>query len=71
MQEDQGDIAKKLSELEVKISAIYVSVERTRKYFMWTLIVTVAVFVLPLIGLAFAIPAFINNYAGTLSGLSM
>ena len=70
MQEDiQGDSVKRLAELEAKIDAIYISVEKTRKYFMWTLIISVALFVLPLIGLVFAIPAFMNNYVGSLQGI--
>lgn len=70
MQEDmQGDLVKRLAELEAKIDVIYISVEKTRKYFMWTLIISVALFVLPLIGLVFAIPAFMNNYMGSLQGM--
>lgn len=70
MQEDtQEESQKRLTALEAKIDAIYVSVEKTRKYFLWTLIISVALFVLPLIGLAFAIPAFMNNYVGSLQGL--
>jgi hypothetical protein len=45
-----------------KLDAIYRSVEKTRKYFMWTLIITVAAVVLPLIGLIFAIPAFLRSF---------
>ncbi|PIQ80466.1 MAG: hypothetical protein CO042_04425 [Parcubacteria group bacterium CG_4_9_14_0_2_um_filter_41_8] len=52
--------------LEAKIDAIYASVEKTRKYFMWTLIITVALVVLPLIGLMFVLPSFIQ---GMTSGL--
>jgi len=52
--------------LETKIDAIYESVEKTRKYFMWTLIITVALVVLPLIGLMFVLPSFIQ---GMTSGL--
>ncbi len=54
------EILKKLTELEVKVDKIYKSAEKTRKYFMWTLIITVALFVLPLIGLIFVIPQFMN-----------
>lgn len=60
----ENEQSAKLAELEKKIDAIYVSVEKTRKYFLWTLIITVALFVLPLIGLIFAIPAFISSYTG-------
>lgn len=55
---------QKVSELEKKIDQIYVSVEKTRKYFLWTVIVTLVAFVLPLIGLLFAIPYFLNTLLG-------
>jgi len=54
---------QKIEEMEKKIDAIYVSVEQTRKYFKWTLITTLVLFILPLIGLVFAIPSFISSYA--------
>jgi hypothetical protein len=51
------DIRDRLSVLETKLDSVFVSTERTRTYIKWTLIATVAFFVLPLIGLVFAIPA--------------
>ena len=65
----QPDIQKQVEELNRKIDEIYVSVEKTRKYFLWTMIITVAVVVLPLIGLMFVIPSFISNYTTTLQTL--
>jgi hypothetical protein len=64
------DTELRLQELEAKIDKIYVSVEKTRKYFLWTMIISVALVVLPAIGLAFAAPAFLNNYVGTLKAFS-
>lgn len=58
-------------ELKEKIDKIYISVEKTRKYFQWTLIITVTVFVLPLILMIFAIPAFINTYSSMLGSLGI
>ena len=52
------EILKKFEEQDKKLDAIFKSVERTRKYFLWTFILSVAVMVLPLIGLAFVIPKF-------------
>ncbi len=49
---------------DAKLNAIYVSVEKTRKYFKWTMIISIVVIVLPLIGLLFAIPAFLSTYSG-------
>lgn len=58
----EPNIAERLDALEKKVDAMYASVEKLRKYFLWTGIITVVLFVVPLIGLAFAIPSFINSY---------
>lgn len=55
------EILKKIEEQGAKIDAMYASVERLRKYFMWTLIITVATVVLPLIALAFVLPWFVGT----------
>lgn len=54
-------VLKKLEEQEKKIDAVYVSVEKTRQYFLWTLILSLAFFLLPLIGMVFAIPFFLDT----------
>ncbi len=59
----ETEILKKLQEQEAKIEQIYISVEKTRKCFQWTMIITIALFVLPLIGLLFAVPAFLSSYS--------
>ncbi|MGE5392153.1 MAG: hypothetical protein ACM3NH_00185 [Candidatus Saccharibacteria bacterium] len=60
------EISKKLDEQEAQLLRIYLSVEKTRKYFLWTLIVTVVMLILPLIGLLIAIPSFISTYTSGL-----
>lgn len=57
------EIKKKLEEQEVKIDAIYKSVEKTRKYFLTIIWITVIAIVLPIIGLFFAIPSFLSSYS--------
>lgn len=61
----QADVsmAARIDQLETKIDAIYASVEKTRKYYLTSMVITIIFFVLPLIGLVFAIPAFIDTYA--------
>lgn len=59
---DDANLKEKIEALERKIDAIYISVEKTRKYFLIVLIISVAVLVLPLIGLLFAIPSFLSTY---------
>jgi len=49
---------KKNSEL---LEKIYISTEKTRKYFMWTLIVSLVVFILPLIGFLFILPSALDT----------
>ncbi len=54
------DLLKKNDE---KLEKIYISTEKTRKYFLWTMILTIALVVLPLLGLIVAIPSFLSNYS--------
>ena len=71
MEQEIQNLKNKIDEQAGKIDAIYKSVEKTRKYFVTMLWVTVGAIVLPLIGLALVIPAFINNYASTLTDLGI
>lgn len=61
------ELLAKLNQIEEKAEKAYQASEKVRKYLFWTGVVTVALIVLPLIGLAFAIPAFINSYTTTLN----
>jgi len=63
------EIKKRLDAQDELLGKIYKSAESTRKYFMWTLIISVAVIILPLIGLAFVIPKFISVYTSSFGGL--
>lgn len=63
------DTQKKLEDQDAKLDAILTSVEKTRKYFLIVVWVTIAAVALPMIGLLFAIPAFINSYTSSFEGL--
>ncbi len=65
----EQEILKRLEENEKKLEAIYVSVEKTRKYFMWTLIISLGFIIVPLIGLAFVIPKFLATLSLSTMGL--
>ncbi len=67
----EQEILKRLETQETKIEKIYVSVEKTRKYLLWTMIVTIALIVLPAIGLVFAVPSFLSSYVGNLQSLGL
>jgi len=57
----EQDILQKFEELDKKLDAIYKSVEKTRKYFLFTLVVSVVFIVLPLVGLIFVIPMLLST----------
>jgi len=65
----EEDIKKRLDEQDQKLTAIYKSTEITRKMFLWTLIITVVMMVLPMIGLVVVIPIFLNNMMSAFDGL--
>jgi len=54
------EIAQKLAEQDKKLDLIYASIEKMRKYFLWTMIITIATIVLPIIALIAIIPWFLK-----------
>ena len=63
------ELAAKLEEIGAKADKAYRASETVRKYLFWTGVITIALIVLPLIGLAFAIPQFISSYTTTLNSI--
>ncbi len=56
------ELQQRLAALEQKIDSTFQSAEKTRKYMLWTLIGSIIVFVVPLIGLLFVIPQFLKSF---------
>ncbi|MDO8529361.1 MAG: hypothetical protein Q7S18_01705 [bacterium] len=65
----EEEIIRKLDEQSVKIEAVFKSVEKTRKYFLWSMIITIAMIALPLVGLAIAIPWLLKTLTSAYGGL--
>lgn len=63
------ELAAKLEEISAKADRAYYAAESARKYLFWTGVITIALFVLPMIGLAFVLPQFIDSYTTTLNGI--
>lgn len=61
---------EKLAILEQKIDDIKSSVDKIKKIFLWTIILSIALVVLPLLGLAVAIPQILSTYSGYSSDLN-
>lgn len=53
----------RLSAIEKKLDATFLSAEKTRKYILTITVITIVAFVLPIIGLVFAIPALLSSYS--------
>ena len=58
----EQEILQKLGEMEKKLEESIKMVRQMRQYFFWALIISLAVVILPIIGLLFAIPSFISTY---------
>lgn len=67
--ENENQILEVLKENQKLIKQTYESAEKTRKYFLYSAIATVLMFVLPLIGLIVIIPMFLDSYLGSFEGL--
>lgn len=65
----EEELKSRLDAQDKLLEKIYTSVEKTRQYFLWTLIISVVVFVLPLVGLLFVIPRILSIYTSGLGGL--
>ena len=51
----------RLDKQEVLLQQIYQTVEKTRKYFLWMMIASLVLFVLPLIIFSFVLPSVITS----------
>jgi len=63
------ELSARLDVQDKKLDAIYVSVEKTRKYFLWTMIGSIVMLILPLLGIMIAIPWLLSTLSGAYSGL--
>ena len=55
------DIRQQLEKQNKLLEKVYQSTEKTRKYFLWTIILSAVLFLVPLIILLFVLPSFIDT----------
>lgn len=67
----EQEVIEKLEEMDKKLDKVYISSEKTRKYILAMLILSIAVVVLPLVGLIFIIPQFLSIYSDLGSNLGL
>lgn len=54
---------EQIKNLESKIDALQADVKKMKNYFLWTFWVTIILFVLPLVGLVFAVPTMLSTFS--------
>ena len=54
---------QRLERMEKQMEEVYAMARRLYRIILWAVIVSVVIFVVPLIGLMFEIPSLINTYA--------
>ncbi len=64
---EHEEILNRLESQKEKLDEVFKSVEKTRKYFLIIIWISIIVFVLPLIGMMFAVPSFLDSYSAILS----
>lgn len=62
----EQELLDKLNKMEQKIEETRTLANKTYKLFLWTMIATAVMFVLPLIGLAIVIPIFMRTLSSSL-----
>lgn len=60
---------KKIEDMEIKIDEMYKAMRAAKAMIKWSLIISVALFVIPLIILAFVLPSMISTITGSYAGL--
>lgn len=63
MNPDNQTLIQKIEAQQVELLEIKASLKKIQDYFFWTFVITVALVVLPALGLVFAIPKFLNTYS--------
>ena len=63
------ELRHRLDAQDVLLQQIYLSCEKTRRYLWWTLIITIVLFVIPLLALVLVAPMVLNAYLSALQGI--
>ena len=56
------ELKNKLDILEQKVDKVSKDIKTIKNVFFWTFIITIAVIVLPIVGMLFIIPQFISSF---------
>ena len=62
----EEELRQRLDAQDAQLVAIHASVEKTRRYFLWTLVGSIVVFIVPLVILIIAIPWMLSTLTSTI-----
>ena len=62
------EIKRQFAEQQELLQKTFISVEKTRKYFMWTMILSLAFFVLPLVAIFALLPTIMSGLTAGYGG---
>ena len=65
---DDEKILKQFAEQKAELDIIQKDVKRIKSYFFWTAVVSIVLFIVPLIGLVIVIPFYLQTITGALGG---
>ena len=65
----EEQLYKKIEEIEAKVNEIYKITNAAKKMFIWSVVLSVLLFVLPLIILIIAWPTIMATFSGAYAGL--
>lgn len=57
------ELRQKLEKMEKQMDEVYAMARRLYRMIFWTVVISIVLFVVPLIGLFFEIPSLINTYS--------
>lgn len=69
MDTQHEEIKRELAEMRSILEATYASAEKTRKYFLWTMVAAIVTFILPLVGVMLVAPSVIGGYTSSLESI--
>ncbi len=61
------ELKAQLDRIEATVQAAARSAEKTRKYILWTIVITAVLFILPLLFLPFAVGSLMSSYGSALN----
>ena len=67
----EADVQARFDQQDIILNKINVSMDKIRSYMFWTFVITIVLFVLPLIASIFIVPMLIENLNQTFGAMGL